>query len=108
MLGEVAAHPDRFDPDSAEIHYRRALLSAEPRGMRPNVAQCHLGLGKLYRLTGQCDQAREHLTIAVTMYREMAMQYWLEQAEAAMKEWRERRRGTDDLGGASRARCLVT
>ena len=31
-----------------EVHYRRALLSAEPRGMRPNVAQCHLGLGKLY------------------------------------------------------------
>ena len=50
-------------------------------GMRPLVAHCHLGLGKLYRRTGQREQAQEHLTTATTMYREMGMTYWLEQAE---------------------------
>ena len=59
-----------------------ALTLAEPRGMRPLVAHCHLGLGKLYRRTGKRDQAHEHLTTATTMYREMDMRFWLEKAEA--------------------------
>ena len=54
--------------------------------MRPLVAHCHLGLGKLYRLTGKREQADEHLTTAATMYRDMGMTYWLERAEAEMTE----------------------
>ena len=42
-------------------------------------------LGRLYRRTGNQQQAREHLTTATTMYREMGMTYWLEQAELEMK-----------------------
>ena len=79
-------HPDRFDAESAEANYREALGLAEPRGMRPLVAHCHLGLGKLYRRTGKREQARERLTTATTMYREMGMTYWLEQTEAELKE----------------------
>jgi hypothetical protein len=41
---------------------------------------------KLYRRTGKREQAREHLTTATTMYRDMGMTYWLEQAEAEMIE----------------------
>jgi hypothetical protein len=52
--------------------------------MRPLVAHCHLGLGKLYRRTGKRQEAQEHLTTATTMYREMDMRFWLEQAEAEM------------------------
>jgi class 3 adenylate cyclase/tetratricopeptide (TPR) repeat protein len=84
LLGNVAAHPDRFDAERGEAHYRQALALAEPRGMRPLVAHCHLGLGKLYRRTGKREQAREHLTTAETMYREMDMRFWLEQAAAEM------------------------
>jgi hypothetical protein len=54
--------------------------------MRPLVAHCHLGLGKLYARTDKREQAREHLTTATTLYREMDMRFWLEQAEAQMKE----------------------
>ena len=54
--------------------------------MRPLVAHCHLGLGKLYRRTDKREQAREHLTAATTMYRERGMTYWLEKAEAETKE----------------------
>ena len=50
--------------------------------MRPLVAHCHLGLGKLYRRTGDAAKAEEHLTTAATMYREMGMGFWLEKAEA--------------------------
>ena len=48
LLGDIATHPDRFDAERGEAHYRKALALAEPRGMRPLVAHCHLGLGKLY------------------------------------------------------------
>jgi hypothetical protein len=86
LLGDIAAHPDRFDAKRGESHYRQALAQAEPRGMRPIVAHCHLGLGKLSRRTGQREQAQEHLATATTMYREMDMRFWLEKAEAELRE----------------------
>ena len=63
----------------------RKLALAEPRGMRPLVAHCHLGLGKLSRRTGQREQSQEHLTTATTMYRVMEMTYRLEQADRESK-----------------------
>ena len=51
----------------------------------PLIAHCHLGLGKLYRRTGPREQAHEHLIAATTMYREMDMRFWLEQAEAEIR-----------------------
>jgi tetratricopeptide (TPR) repeat protein len=86
LLGDIATHPDRFDAESGEAHYRKALALAEPRGMRPLVAHCHLGLGKLSRRTGKREQAREHLTTATTMYREMDMRFWLEAAKAKLED----------------------
>ncbi|HWO93106.1 MAG TPA: AAA family ATPase [Methylomirabilota bacterium] len=85
LLGDIATHPDRFDAERGEVHYRDSLALAEPRGMRPLVAHCHLGLGKLYRRTGRLHEAEKHLTTATTMYREMDMQFWLEQAAAEMR-----------------------
>jgi tetratricopeptide (TPR) repeat protein len=81
LAGRIASYPDQPDVDTAEREYRSAMALAEPRGMRPLIAHCHLGLGKLYRRTGQREQAQEHLTTATTMYREMDMRFWLEQAE---------------------------
>jgi class 3 adenylate cyclase/tetratricopeptide (TPR) repeat protein len=86
LLGDIATHPDHFDAESGETHYRQALALAEPRGMRPLVAHCHLGLGKLYGRIGDNQQAQEHLTIATAMYREMAMTYWVEQAAAETRQ----------------------
>jgi len=43
--------------------------------MRPLVAHCHFGFGKLYRRSGKRGQAQERLTIATAMYREMSMAY---------------------------------
>ena len=86
LLGEVAARRDPAHVQEAEAHYRAALELAEELGMRPLVAHCHLGLGKLYRRTGKENQAREHLVTATTMYREMDMRFWLEKAEAETME----------------------
>jgi tetratricopeptide (TPR) repeat protein len=83
LAGDVAS---TVSAEDAEGYYREALALAEPRGMRPLIAHCHLGLGKLYRRTGQREQAQEHLATATTMYREMDMRFWLEQAEAEMGE----------------------
>ena len=47
LFGEIAARRDFPDFERAEIHYRAALTLAEELGMRPLVAHCHLGLGKL-------------------------------------------------------------
>jgi tetratricopeptide (TPR) repeat protein len=86
LLGEIATHPDRFDAATGEAHYNEALAIAEPRSMRPLVAHCHLGLGKLHRRMGNRGLAQEHFTIATAMYREMAMIYWLEQATAEARQ----------------------
>jgi tetratricopeptide (TPR) repeat protein len=72
--------------ENVEGYYREALALAEPRGMRPQVAHCHFGLGKLHRRRGDREQAQEHLTTAIAMYREMGMIYWPEQAEAEMRQ----------------------
>jgi tetratricopeptide (TPR) repeat protein len=87
LLGEVAAHSDPPDTREAERWYREASALAEELGMRPLVAHCHLGLGKLYRRTGPRAKAEEHLTTATTMYREMGMGFWLEKAATVMGRW---------------------
>jgi tetratricopeptide (TPR) repeat protein len=86
LLGDIATHLDRFDAESGEAHYREALAQAEPRGMRPLVAHCHLGLGKLYGRTGKRQEAQEHLATAIAMYREIRMRFWWEKTEAELKE----------------------
>ena len=52
--------------------------------MRPLVAHCHLGLGRLYSQTGQREQARAELSAAIALYRAMDMTFWLPQAEATL------------------------
>jgi tetratricopeptide (TPR) repeat protein len=86
LLGEIASHHDHADVAMAETHYSAAMTLASELVMRPLVAHCHLGLGKLYRRTGDHARAQEHLTTATAMYREMGMRFWLEQAEAAIAE----------------------
>jgi tetratricopeptide (TPR) repeat protein len=84
LLGEIASHKDPDIPKAGN-HYCQALTLGEELGMRPLIAHCHVGLGKLYRRIGNTQQARTHLTDGVAMMREMQMGLWLEEAEAAVK-----------------------
>jgi class 3 adenylate cyclase/tetratricopeptide (TPR) repeat protein len=75
LQGDIATHSESFDAETGEAHFRQALALAEPRGMRPVVAHCHLGLSKLYRYVGKHEKADEYFTAARTLYREMDMHF---------------------------------
>jgi tetratricopeptide (TPR) repeat protein len=83
LAGDVASAREAKD---AEGCYREAQVLADTLGMRPLVAHCYLGLGKLYRRTDKREEAQEHLATATTMYREMGMTYWLEKADTEVTE----------------------
>jgi len=78
----------RCPPDiaPAEAYYQQALALAEELGMRPLMAHCHHGLGRLYHQTAQREQARAALTTAIALYRTMDMTFWLPQAEAVLAQ----------------------
>jgi hypothetical protein len=40
----------------------------------------------LHQRMGKSQKAQEHLTVAMTMYREMGMTYWLEKVNAGRTE----------------------
>jgi tetratricopeptide (TPR) repeat protein len=86
QLGVVQAHMAPPDVAQAEAHYQQALALAEALGMRPLVAHCHLGLGRLYGQIGRGEEARVALSTAIDLYRAMDMAFWLPQAEAALAQ----------------------
>src|SRR5262249_11632800 len=65
QLGVVHAHADPPDVVQAAAHYQQALALADELGMRPLQAHCHQGLGTLYAVTSQRDQARVELSAAI-------------------------------------------
>jgi hypothetical protein len=84
LFAELIYGPRTLDVQLAEESYGKALNVAQDLGMRPIVAHCHLGLGRLHGHARNSEQAQEHLTIAMTMYREMDMRHWLHKTEAAV------------------------
>jgi len=86
LLGEIVSRPDHPDVEKVEGYYHDALTLASELGMRPLVAHCHFHLGRLCRKADQQERAREHLTTATTMYREMGMRLWQDLAETEMRQ----------------------
>ncbi|HSF32320.1 MAG TPA: adenylate/guanylate cyclase domain-containing protein [Candidatus Tectomicrobia bacterium] len=86
LLGEIAAQREPPDVEPAADYYQQALTLADELGMRPLLAHCHLGLGKLYLKTGGPDPARAELSAAIDLYRTMEMTFWLPRAETALAQ----------------------
>ena len=86
LLGEIAAQHEPLDVEHAAAHYQQALALAEELGMRPLQAHCHRGLGTRYAATGQREQARAELSVAIELYRTMDMTFWLPRAETALAQ----------------------
>jgi class 3 adenylate cyclase/tetratricopeptide (TPR) repeat protein len=86
LLGDTAIHPHRFDAEKGAAHYQNALILAQLHCMRPLVAHCHFGLGKLYRHIGETEHAGDNFAAASRMYREMEMDFWLHQTKAEMRD----------------------
>ena len=81
ILAEIVAHAAVPNFDIAIRHEQEALALAQDLGMQPLAAHCHVSLGNLYRRTTQREQAHNHFTTGMTMYREMDMPFWLKKAE---------------------------
>ena len=86
LLADAVCLHDRADLGAAESAYREALEIASSLEMRPLIAQCQFGLGKLARRTGRHAEASERLAIAESLYGEMDMQFWRDQANWALHE----------------------
>src|ERR1700722_15754452 len=67
LLGDIETNAERFDHERGAGHYRDALALAQRHGMRPLVAHCHLGLGKIHRRAGKAGDAEHHHATATAM-----------------------------------------
>jgi DNA-binding SARP family transcriptional activator len=76
----VATHDSSLRWTEAERGYTRALERAATLEALPLVAHCQRGLGALYAQTSSIEKAREHLSIAATMYGGMRMEEWWHRA----------------------------
>lgn len=83
LLGEIAAHPELSDYQTALSNYQSALRLAEKHSMRPLQAHCHRGLGHVYRQQQQGSQARDSIKMATSIYRELGMTAWEQNASVA-------------------------
>jgi tetratricopeptide (TPR) repeat protein len=86
LLGDHHRRHGADDVDRAESSYRQALSTAQELGMRPLQAHCHLGLGTLYSERGEQALARQELSKAQALYRDMEMTFWIPSVEAALSQ----------------------
>jgi tetratricopeptide (TPR) repeat protein len=85
LLGDVTQE-ESSNPSEALDHYTKSMVLATELAMRPLRAHIHLSLGRLHRRENQIEKARTELSLALTSYRSMEMQFWLSNAEAALAE----------------------
>jgi DNA-binding NtrC family response regulator/tetratricopeptide (TPR) repeat protein len=77
----AAAYAAGSRTEEAVATYAACLALADELGMRPEAAQCHLGLGRLDRIDGRLASARRHLDAAHDAFGLLGMTR--RQAEAA-------------------------
>jgi tetratricopeptide (TPR) repeat protein len=87
LLGEIAAGRTPPDRARAQAHYEDALAAALELGMRPLVAHCHFGLGRLAAPGGRSAREEAHLETAARLFTEMGMTFWLQQVKSI--DWSE-------------------
>ena len=86
LLADIAVvlNPDTAEP--AESHYRASARLAEELDMRPQLARCQLGLGRLQLRQGMRLDAEEALGSAAVLLSDMEMGFWLKQALAGLAQ----------------------
>jgi class 3 adenylate cyclase/tetratricopeptide (TPR) repeat protein len=80
LLGNIGSFRRPRDLEPVQRHYCQAMALAVRLAMRPLIAHCHFGLGRLHACLGDRTQADEHTGVAASMYRQMGMTYWIERA----------------------------
>ena len=84
LLGNIHGYGASANANQARESYQQALVLAHELAMRPLQAQCHFALGELAKKAGEKRGAQEQFDTAVSMFREMGMQFWLESALKAL------------------------
>ena len=92
LQGEVASAPSGSSYQGAEAYYREAMAIAEPLGMRPLVARCHLGLGRVFKSHGETPRSVDHFHTATTLFTQIGMAFWQQLCDS------ERPRGATTVG----------
>ena len=70
----------RSDWKEAEARMGESIRLARECGARPDLAQSHFRYAELLSRKGDWDAAREQFARAIELFREMEMDWWLEQA----------------------------
>jgi hypothetical protein len=96
LLGEIAARREPVDVEAADAAFRQAMTLAHRLEMRPLMAHCHLGLGRLYRRAGRPDTAREELEAGLALFRRSA-------GRKARSRWRRGNYAAPATASATRA-----
>jgi tetratricopeptide (TPR) repeat protein len=86
LLGDIDSH-ELTDASQAKDCYRQVVSLANGLGMRPLLAHGHLGLGTLQAKTGQTEDARVQLHLAMAHYQAMRMHFWVNRAEMTLREF---------------------
>ena len=86
LLGNIHGYGASANATQVRESYQQALVLAQELGMRPLQAQSHFALGELAKKAGEQRGAQEHLSTALSMFREMGMQFWLDKAESELKD----------------------
>jgi class 3 adenylate cyclase/tetratricopeptide (TPR) repeat protein len=84
LLGDIGAAGPAVDLDRAEACYAESATLADKLGMRPLRARCDAGRARLLLRAGRADRARDALTSACALFRELGMSADLADAEARL------------------------
>jgi tetratricopeptide (TPR) repeat protein len=86
LLAEIVVQRGPSDTQLAETYFGESQALASELAMRPLLARCHLGLGKLHRRAGRAREAGGELATAAAMLRAMDMTLWLPEAEEELAQ----------------------
>ena len=84
LLGDIASVSAPDDPESATRLYGEAQVLGGALNMKPVVARSLLGQGTLSGARDRSDLGPAPLVAAITMFREMGMQFWMARAQAVL------------------------
>jgi tetratricopeptide (TPR) repeat protein len=90
LLGEIHGRLDSSQAHKAEAYLLRSYDIAVKQFMGPLVAHIDFGLGRLYRRQGAWNEAQSQFESAMSLYRDLGMNYWLEMTEAELARERQR------------------
>jgi class 3 adenylate cyclase/tetratricopeptide (TPR) repeat protein len=85
LFAEIAARQEQTDHKKAEANFCAALALATELGMRPLIAHCQLGLGRLMGRRGDRHRSQQALMVAARLYTELSMPTWFEIANAELR-----------------------